>query len=113
MFRSHQKGTFMLTFADGTQVSVVWKPGTYSDNHDAIFDKKLMFGKDDGYCDSQTAEVMVTDDPTGKMAVYLKHHHNDVNPIGYLELDEVMALLTFAWMGAELTERTGKDKHDK
>lgn len=103
MFSSHQKGTFAIKFKSGTQVSVVWKPGTYSDNHD-VFDhgpgggmisQAQLMGADRAPCVSSTAEVMVTDDPTGKAVPYVEQQHGD-NPAGYLNVEQVMDILNFA-----------------
>lgn len=108
MFDSYQKGTFGVTFANGIRLSVIWKPGSYSDNNALHFgdldrykeghlDMQKFMGLDGEPCLSKTAEVMVSADPTNQMSAFLENYHDGDNPAGYLTVDEVMRLLVFAW----------------
>lgn len=100
MFESHQKGAFKLTFSNGVAVSVIWKPGSYSDNHNVFngtqdINHDWLMGLDSQKPTvSSTAEVMVTDDPTGRATKYMERHFG-YNPAGYLSVDNVMEILNY------------------
>lgn len=100
MFNSSQKGKFQIKFSNGVGVSVIWGAGSYSDNHDAFMkdgqlDQTKLMGTDLEPCESTTAEVMITVDPSGKAVRFIEAHHGQ-NPAGYLTPEQVIDILTYA-----------------
>lgn len=103
-FDSIRQGTFRFTFKNGVGVSVHFSAGSYSDNHDLMFETRRMNSYEVGKMVSTNAEVMITEDPTEKVTKWLERKYGG-NPEGYLTPEQVLEVLNKASKAPPLEDR--------
>lgn len=88
-FDSIRQGNVGFMFENGIRVSVFFGAGSYSSNADLPFETRLHRRET---ITSDNAEVMITDDPTGKMERWFTKKYGD-NPAGFLTAPQVIEVL--------------------
>jgi hypothetical protein len=98
MFKITGKNGFHLVFGNDISISVIWGPGTYSDNRD-----KHKF-VDDVIMTSKTAEIMIWDMKNDRDILWW----GSDEVIGWLSVDDVTKIMAVCQDSSSLSEISKK-----
>jgi len=99
MFKITGKNGFHLVFANDISISVIWGPGTYSDNHN----ERIKFEGDE-IMTSKTAEIMIWDMKNDRDILWWGA--DEVK--GFLSVDDVTKIMAVCQDSSSLTEISKK-----
>lgn len=99
MFKITGKNGFHLVFANDISISVIWGPGTYSDNRN----KEISF-KDNETMTSKTAEIMIWDMKNDRDILWW----GDEEVKGFLTVDDVTKIMSVCQDSSSLAEISKK-----